>query len=128
MQPANVPYHNFQLGNMRRKHINDGSIELSKVESGKMPMIINFNDQLKWIREHKSRLRVSSPIGRYYDVSFIRKDKTIEFAEKHIKKHGCENAEKILSSTETGCLYFNIIYHFQTFDNLESQIKVSLRS
>jgi hypothetical protein len=48
-------------------------------------------------------------------VSALTKEKTIEFAKKALARWGSE-AEKVLSATETGCLYWNVIHHFGSFN------------
>ncbi len=105
MQLVNDQWHNYDLGEKRREAVKDGKIQFSKEKGQKFPMIINFNTQIEYIQEHRfelsPKLRVSYSNGFRNDLRFITKEYTMEFAEKHILKHGRENAEKILSSTET---------------------------
>ncbi len=126
MQLVNDRWHNYDLGEARRAAIKDGKIQFNEEKGQEFPWIININQQIEYIRTHRlelsPKLRVTYPSGRCGVLRFITKEYTLEFAEKHILKHGRENAEKILSSTETGSLYFHIIYHYGTFDNLAKKI------
>lgn len=50
------------------------------------------------------------------EVNALSREKTIEFARNAIVKWG-NNAEKVLSATDTGALYWNVIHHFGNFNN-----------
>ena len=52
------------------------------------------------------------------EINLLPEEKTIEFSQKSIAKWGKEYAEKVLSATETGALYWNIIYHFHSYEKL----------
>lgn len=47
-------------------------------------------------------------------VNALTRGKTIEYANKTVVKWGQE-AEKVLSATSTGCLYWNVLHHFGSF-------------
>lgn len=48
-------------------------------------------------------------------VKLLPKDQTIQFALESIQKWGVIDAEKVLSATPTGSLYFNILHHFGSY-------------
>ena len=62
-------------------------------------------------------LRVVKTCGFSAKLKFISREKTIEFASKCIETWGREYAEKVLSASITGSLYFHVIYHFESFEN-----------
>lgn len=51
----------------------------------------------------------------YDEVNALTKDKTREFAKKSFLQWGV-NSEKVLSSSSSGALYWNIIHHFGDFN------------
>ena len=91
-----------------------------------MPFIINFNDQLEYMKKHggkvSSKLQVTGPEEFSADFKLISKQKTVEFATKSIEKWGREYAEKVLSATETGSLYYHVIHHFGSYEELLDEI------
>lgn len=86
-----------------------------------------FNDQLRFtvaglpcqIAEQalRPKLKITYP-GNAGDikseVNALSRKQTIEFSRLNVERWEDE-AEKVLSATETGSLYWNILYHFGSF-------------
>lgn len=101
-------------------------LEMLDVQCPGMPGIINFSEQVAYLQNSSlttasMKLWVTGP-GLSKELLLLSKDQTLEFAANHIEKWGRERAEKELSSTETGSLYFHIIHHFGSYDNLLKEI------
>lgn len=123
LMPTGVAISKTEIGNSRMTLVRQGHIQFRKVikfESQGLPENINFNEQMKYLREHPRRtshkLSVICGGKEIAEVTLLPKHKTMEFAADHIKRLGKD--EQKLSASGTGALYWNIIFHYHTFDNL----------
>lgn len=111
--------YDYELGAQRMANSREGKYQLMSATDyncAGMPFIINFNDQLEYMRTHPTtvsrKLLITGPHDFSSELKFISKEKTTEFAKKTIAKWGQEYLEKVLSATQTGSLYFHVLYHF----------------
>ena len=60
---------------------------------------------------------------KIYRNSIYSQKKMAEFALNAIEKWGNENALKVLSSTATGSLYWNILFHYGSYDKFIASLQ-----
>lgn len=102
--------YDYEEGCTRRKHIKEGKIKISPI------ILIDCPDLPIGPSKCYQVLRVESE-GNSQQLKFLSCTKTREFALTAIEKWGKINAELVLSATETGSLYYHIIYYYRSYEN-----------
>lgn len=129
--PIGDPYtaYDYEVGKKRRKSAHNGSITFHEEKTYLAPdgLLRVAEDFQAFERFHprqvKRKLNVFNDGERVTQVNLLPKDLTMEYALKAINKWGKDYASKVLSSTETGSLYWNILYHYGTFQNFKESIQ-----
>ncbi|MCB1149258.1 MAG: hypothetical protein KDK48_03760 [Chlamydiia bacterium] len=119
--PTQNPYtkYDYELGAARRA-AKVSFLVITAIDCPGMPFIVNFSEQLEYIATHphkiEPRLSVVKGDGSE-EVRLLSAEVTKKFALQHFQKWGSET-ETVLSSSETGALYWNIRYHFENLNSL----------
>jgi hypothetical protein len=116
--------YDYDVGAKRMADAKEGKfkfLELTDFDCPGMPFIINFSDQMEYMKSHPttvtSKLWVTGPDDFSVELKRLTREKTIHFANKSIAKWGKEDTEKVISATQTGSLYFHMIHYFGSYDN-----------
>jgi hypothetical protein len=129
--PAQDPFtsYDYALGESRRKITHNGNIVFSFNET-LIPYSLasmNIEEKLNWLQLRRptkiNRRLVVVAAGTFEssEVSLLTKCRTAHLAAIHLRKWGKQYGEIVLSSTETGSLYWNVIHHFRSFANMYTE-------
>ena len=97
--------YDYDIGEKRRRSVQDEKVQISVTS-----ILI---DQLGL---HWSKLCIKGPEEIKYCKNYLPKELTEEFLIKNVKNWGKKYCEKIMSSSETGSLYWHMIHHFGSFE------------
>ncbi|MFQ5729269.1 MAG: F-box protein, partial [Waddliaceae bacterium] len=108
--------YNYKVGKERMTLVRQNRIEFkTNIRTPRLPKYL-------WVykREH---LRVSDNKKLLCKVHLIAAHRILQLARDSIDKWGEDGAEKVLSASETGLVYWNILYTFGSFEQLLRKIQ-----
>jgi len=123
--------YDYKLGERRRAAI--GTLNLKVCCTRDQPIVINGDlPRIQEYTELHSKPHTPYLVGtlyfedtKEYEFVHIRQldmAHVLEFAQKSVDKYGVIDAEKVLSSTDTGSLYYQMIHNFHDFGNCCSML------
>lgn len=121
--------YDYEIGRKRRKMSKSGHIKFSEETFYSAPQsTLRFLEDFRAFEDSyprlvKRKLVVYNETEQLSTVNLLSKDITKSFALKAIEKWGKDFASKVLSSTETGSLYWNIIHHYGSFKNFKAVLE-----
>lgn len=89
--------YNYSAGEERRRSVEENQIRFEQKDKS---LVVFLNEK------------------RLTSVRYLPPQVTANFATTSMNKWGEKQFERVLSSTETGALYWNIIYHYEKFESI----------